>query len=50
MRDMHGIDGIGIPNEMRAMPGNDDEEDAEEDQDVDNDDGENPEWNPNDED
>ena len=41
MRDMHGIDGIGIPNEMRAMP---------EDEDGDNEDGENPEWNPNDED
>ena len=40
MRDMHGIDGIGIPNEMRAMP---------EDEDGDNEDGENPEWNPNDE-
>ena len=42
MRDMHGIDGIGIPNEMRAMP--EDEDDGE------NDGGDNPEWNPNDED
>ena len=43
MRDMHGIDGIGIPNEMRAMPGNDNDNDGK----VDNDEGENPEWNPN---
>ena len=37
MRDMHGIDGSigGIPDEMRAMPQDEDDE--------------NPEWNPNDE-
>ena len=41
MRDMHGIDGSigGIPDEMRAMPQGDDDDN----------DGDNPEWNPNDE-
>ena len=43
MRDMHGIDGVGgisIPDEMRAMPQGDEDDDN---------DGDNPEWNLNDE-